>query len=172
MSPDPEADRGQNHFSFALYPHTGDWKEAMSVRHGYDFNYPLTAMQVDAHTGTMPAEHSFVTVAPDDVVLTAIKKAEDSNALIFHMYEWAGKSGSVEIAVPKGATGAVETNLLEQAEGKALTIKEDRSRLCRFAPMRFWQSESTIRIEHVRAAVTARLITIGHSAGDCSTWTF
>jgi alpha-mannosidase len=35
-----------------------------------------------------------------------MKKAEDSNALIFHMYEWAGKSGDVEIAVPKGATGA------------------------------------------------------------------
>ena len=125
-SPDPEADRGHHHFSYALYPHTGDWKQAMSVRHGYDFNYPLTAMQVEAHSGEMPAEHSFVAVTPDDVVLTAMKKAEDSNALIFHMYEWAGKSGSVEIAVPKGATGAVETNLMEQAQGQALTLKADR----------------------------------------------
>jgi alpha-mannosidase len=98
----------------------------MSVRHGYDFNYPLTAMQVEAHSGEMAAEHSFVAVTPDDVVLTAMKKAEDSNALIFHMYEWAGKSGSVEITVPKGATGAVETNLLEQAAGQALTLEADR----------------------------------------------
>ena len=125
-SPDPEADRGHNHFTYALYPHAGNWKEAMSIRHGYDFNYPLTAMQVEAHGGDLPSEHSFVGVMPDNVVLTAMKKAEDSSALIFHMYEWAGKSGNVEIEVPKGATGAIETNLMEHAEGQALELKADR----------------------------------------------
>ena len=39
---------------------------------------------------------------PDDVVLTAMKKAEDSHALIFHMYEWAGKGGSAQLRVPPG----------------------------------------------------------------------
>lgn len=125
-SPDPDADRGLQHFRYALYPHDGDWKTAMTIRHGYEFNYPLKAMQVEAHTGTMPAEHSFISVTPDDVVLTAVKKAEDSNALVFHMYEWEGKSGNVELMVPKGATGAVETNLLEQPEGAALTVNADR----------------------------------------------
>jgi alpha-mannosidase len=124
-SPDPDADRGHQHFSYALYPHAGDWKQAMSVRHGYEFNYPLTAMQVEAHTGVMPNEHSFVSVTPGTVVLTAMKKAEDSNALIFHMYEWAGKSGDIDIAVPSGATGAVETNLLEEPQGAALSLKAD-----------------------------------------------
>jgi len=125
-APDPDADRGHHHFSFALYPHAADWKAAMTVNRGYEYNFPLTAMQVEAHAGNLPGEHSFASVTPETVVLTAMKKAEDSNALIFHMYEWAGKSGSVEIAVPKGATGAVETNLMEEAEGAALTIKEDR----------------------------------------------
>ena len=58
--PDPNADRGHQHFTYALYPHAGDWKQAMTVRHGYDYNYPLQAMQVEAHTGALPAEHSFV----------------------------------------------------------------------------------------------------------------
>jgi len=124
--PDPNADRGHQHFSYALYPHAGDWKQAMTVRHGYDFNYPLKAMQVEAHSGALPAEHSFVTVTPDDVVLTAMKKAEDSHALIFHFYEWAGKGGSMELRVPPGATGAVETNLMEQPEGSALSVTGDR----------------------------------------------
>ena len=60
--PDPDADRGHHHFTYALYPHAGDWKQALTVRHGYDFNYQLKAMQVEAHSGTLPAEHSFVTV--------------------------------------------------------------------------------------------------------------
>ena len=54
-----------------------------------------------------------------------MKKAEDSNALIFHFYEWAGKGGSVELRVPPGATGAVETNLMEKPEGAALPLEGD-----------------------------------------------
>jgi alpha-mannosidase len=124
--PDPNADRGHQHFSYALYPHAGDWKQAMTVRHGYNYNYKLKAMQVEAHVGSLPAEHSFVTVTPEDVVLTAMKKAEDSNALIFHFYEWAGKGGTASLHVPPGATGAVETNLMEKPEGAALPIQGDR----------------------------------------------
>jgi alpha-mannosidase len=123
--PDPNADRGHQHFSYALYPHAGDWKQAMTVRHGYNYNYKLKAMQVEAHAGSLPAEHSFVTVTPEDVVLTAMKKAEDSNALIFHFYEWAGKGGSATLRVPPGATSAVETNLMEKPEGAALPIEGD-----------------------------------------------
>lgn len=124
--PDPDADRGHQHFTYALYPHAGDWKQAMTVRHGYEYNYALRAVPVEAHTGNLPAEHSFVGVGPDHVVLTAMKKAEDSHALVFHLYEWAGKGGTIELRVPPGATGAEETNLLEKPEGGALPISGDR----------------------------------------------
>jgi alpha-mannosidase len=120
--PDPDADRGPQHFSFALYPHSGDWKQALAVRHGYEFNYHLDAMQVGSHTGVMPARHSFVSVSPENVVLTAMKKAEDSDGLVFHLYEWAGKAGTIEISPPPGATGATKTNLLEQPQGAALPV--------------------------------------------------
>jgi len=123
--PDPVADRGHQHFTYALYPHAGDWKQALTVRHGYEYNYTLKAMQVAAHTGTLPLEHSFLTVKPENVVLTAMKKAEDSNALVLHMYEWAGKQANVEIALPAGATAATETNLMEKPQGSPLTVTGD-----------------------------------------------
>jgi len=123
--PDPEADRGHQHFSYALYPHGGSWQQALTVRHGYEYDYKLKAMQVEAHTGSMPAEHSFVTVKPENVTLTALKKAEDENALIFRVYEWAGKAGDVVIHVPKGATEATVTNLMEKPEGSALQVVND-----------------------------------------------
>jgi alpha-mannosidase len=124
--PDPNADRGDQHFTYALYPHAGDWKQAMTEHHGWEYNFPLHAMQVEAHAGALPAEHSFVSASPDDVVLTAMKKAEDSHALVFHLYEWAGRSGSIELRVPPGATGAVETNLMEQPQGDPLPLAGDR----------------------------------------------
>jgi alpha-mannosidase len=123
--PDPDADRGHHHFSYALYPHGGDWKQALTVRHGYEYNYKLQAMQVEAHTGSLPAEHAYATVTPENVMLTAVKKAEDSNSLIFRVYEWAGKSGDVVIHLPKGVTGATLTNLMEKPEGTALRIVDN-----------------------------------------------
>jgi alpha-mannosidase len=123
--PDPEADRGHHHFSYAVYPHAGDWKQAMTVRHGYEYNYKLAAIQVESHTGSLPAMYSYASVKPENVVLTALKKAEDENGLIFRVYESAGKSGDVQIHVPKGATGATVTNLMEKSEGSELKLTGD-----------------------------------------------
>ena len=123
--PDPVADRGHHHFTYALYPHGGDWKQALTVRHGYEYNYGLKATEVEAHTGSLPAEYAYITVKPENVVLTAMKKSEDTNGLIFRTYEWAGKSGDVTIHVPKGAVGATVTNLMEKPEGDALKVVDD-----------------------------------------------
>jgi alpha-mannosidase len=111
--PDPDADRGHQHFTYALYPHAGNWKQAMSVRHGYAYNYGLKAMQVPVHPGTGALEHSFVSVKGDNVVLTAIKKNEDGDNLILRFYEWEGKSGNVTLTVPKGTNGGALADMME-----------------------------------------------------------
>jgi alpha-mannosidase len=123
--PDPDADRGPHHFHYALYPHAGTWKDAMTVRRGWEYDYPLEAVVTTAHAGSLPAEHSFASVTPENVVLTAVKKAEDAKGLIFRVYEWAGKAATVEFHVPPGATGATVTNLMEQREGDALPVTGD-----------------------------------------------
>jgi len=123
--PDPDADQGHHHFSYALYPHAGDWKEALSVRHGYEYNYPLLAQQVLEHAGAQPAERSFFSLDADNVVLTAVKKAEDGDSLVLHLYEWAGKKTSVSLQVPSGATAAEFTDLMERAASGTLEIRGD-----------------------------------------------
>lgn len=120
--PDPDADMGHHHFHYALYPHAGTWKDALTVRHGYEYNYPLTAQVTSAHGGSLPTTHSFASVEPENVVLTAVKKAEDANGLILRVYEWAGKEGTVTFHVPAGATGATITNMQETPEGSALQV--------------------------------------------------
>ncbi len=123
--PDPDADQGHHHFHYALYPHAGTWKDALSVRHGWEYDYPLQAVVTTAHAGSLPAEHSFASVSPDNVVLTAVKKAEDANGLIFRVYEWAGKETTAVFHVPAGATGATVTNLMELPEGNPLKVSTE-----------------------------------------------
>jgi alpha-mannosidase len=123
--PDENADRGRQQFRYALYPHAGTWKQALTVRRGFELNDPLKSEQVFPHTGSLPAEHSWASIENANVTLTAIKKAEDSDALIFRMYEWAGTAAEVKLHIPPGATGATETNLMEKPEGAPLNLSGD-----------------------------------------------
>ena len=72
--------------------------------------------------GALPLEHSFVSLDDKNVVLTAVKKAEDANGIILRFYEWAGKDSNVAIHIPSGATSATLTNLMEKPEGAPLRV--------------------------------------------------
>jgi alpha-mannosidase len=113
--PDPHADEGHHEFTYSLYPHGGNWRDAQTIRRGYELNYKLIAMRAQKHEGTLPGEHSFVRVEPDNVVLTAIKKSEDDDCLVLRFYEWAGREADVKLQLPAGAQSASETDLMERS---------------------------------------------------------
>jgi alpha-mannosidase len=121
-SPDPDADQGQHRFSYSLYPHTGDWKQALTERRGYEFNYKLHAEQVMAHEGKLGASHSYASLDAQNVVLTALKKTEDGDGLLLRFFEWGGLEGKVSITVPANATSARLTNLMEEPSGSAIPV--------------------------------------------------
>ncbi len=120
--PDPHADEGHHKFTYSLYPHGGTWRDAQTVRRGYELNCQLFARQTAKHQGTFAPKHSFLQVQPDNVVLTAVKRAEDDGALIFRFYEWAGKEGDVILQLPSGVQSASEADLMERPTG-SLSVK-------------------------------------------------
>jgi hypothetical protein len=58
----------------SLYPHGGNWRDALTVRRGFELNYPLLTRQIEKHDGDLKDEHSFLGLRADNVVLTATKK--------------------------------------------------------------------------------------------------
>ncbi len=115
--PDPHADEGHHEFTYSVYPHGGGWKDALTIRQGYELNYKLIPLAVGNHQGTLPPEHSFLQAKSDNVIVTALKKAEDEDALILRFYEWAGKAGDAVFQLPAGALSASETDLMERPTG-------------------------------------------------------
>ena len=113
--PDPHADEGQHEFTYSLYPHGGTWREAETVRQGYGLNYGLLSTNAEKHEEALAPQHSFLQVEPQNVVVTAVKKAEDDDALILRFYEWAGRETDVRLHLPPGAQTASETDLMERA---------------------------------------------------------
>ena len=122
--PDPHADEGHHEFTYSLYPHGAGWREAGTVRRGYELNYPLMPLAVDNHEGALEAEHSFLSVTEDNVVVTAVKKAEDDSALVIRFYESAGKKGDVQLKLPRKPASVEETDLMERPLG-ALQLDAD-----------------------------------------------
>lgn len=93
--PDPEADKGHHEFTYAVYPHGGNWQAAQTVRHGYELNIPLQAIQLpatsSAKTGTLPTVGSFLNLSADNLVITAFKQSEDNpKEWILRCYECHG----------------------------------------------------------------------------------
>ncbi len=122
--PDPDCDQGAHHFTYSLYPHEGGWREAETIRRGYELNYKLIPVVASAHDGSLPASQSLITIEPANVVITAIKKAEDDDSTIVRFYEWSGRPADVRLHFAGGITEASETNLMEKPAGK-LTIDND-----------------------------------------------
>jgi alpha-mannosidase len=124
--PDPNADQGEHRFSYALYPHAGDWKQALTMRQGFDYNYRLEAMQIPSHSGALPASYSFVKTEPDNVVVTAMKKTEDGDGLVVRFFEWSGKESNVTLTLPPGIVSATLSNLMEKPLGGDLPVANRR----------------------------------------------
>jgi alpha-mannosidase len=70
-------------------------------------------MQTAKHDGSLAPQHSFLQTSGDNVIVTALKKAEDGNDLVLRFYEWAGQEKDVQFTLPANAVSASETNLME-----------------------------------------------------------
>lgn len=123
--PDPTADRGKHRIEYALYPHDKTWKEAGTVRRGLEYNQPLLAVRTTAHTGTLPATHSFLTAGPSNIILTSIKKEEEGSGWVVQWYESEGKETEAMVTLPVSPKKAVVSNFLEE-DGAPVTLKGNR----------------------------------------------
>lgn len=115
--PDAGADLGLQEFTYSLFPHQDDWRQAGTVRRGYELNHPVTAYISEAHPGTLPASHSFIELDSQHTVLDTVKPAEEGDGYVLRMYEAAGGRERVGIEVSAEITSVSETNLLEEVQG-------------------------------------------------------
>ena len=111
--PDPVPDDGRHIITYSLYPHSGDW-QADSVRRGYELNNPLIPVTAKKHNGRLPKEHSFLQIEPANMIVTALKKAEDSNDVILRFYDCTGGGGKAIIKPGFETAGFRETDLMER----------------------------------------------------------
>lgn len=112
------SDLGYHGFSYALFPHSGTWREGNAFRKGWTFNSPIPKAITEIHKGSLPPASSFLTIDPDNIMISALKKAEDNNNWILRMYETQGKNTEVKITLLKPVHAIYVANLMENKQEK------------------------------------------------------
>ncbi len=89
--PNPDADKGNHEFTYALYPHGGSWRSARTVRQGYELNQPLRVTKLSGVSGKLGAIGQFLDLPNENLVVTAFKQSEDDPKLwVLRCYECHG----------------------------------------------------------------------------------
>ena len=121
--PNPQADQGIHEFTYALFPHQGDFRAGGVIREAYDLNCPLSWEKVRAGG---ERSLSLVTLSEENVMADTVKRAESGEGIIIRLYEAWGKRTKVHLRLPaiEGAQ-LFECDCMEEVIGKEGVTCED-----------------------------------------------
>ncbi len=117
-NPDPDADRGEHRFVYALLPHSGPLATSDVMDEAASLNRPPRVFAGYAAPGvTLP-----VAVDSRDVGMTVLKRAEESDALVVRLVERRGTNSTASLVLRDPGARAVEIDLLERKRSDAEPI--------------------------------------------------
>jgi alpha-mannosidase len=124
--PDPFADEGDHEFVYAIYPHTGDWRNG-TVQAAEELHRPLRV------TAAGEKWASLFRLEGTLLKFACLKKSEDSDDVILRVYEPYGNRGQTTFETALPLRGAAIVNILEEPLNK-LAVEEERQITISFTP--------------------------------------
>ena len=109
MMPDQNADRGEQHFSYAFYPFDGAFADSDVPHQAAEFNEPMIACADCDDIGPI--------FLPDkkNIIVDTVKPADTiENALLVRVYEAMGKQTSCSFTAHEKIKSITETDMLEE----------------------------------------------------------
>jgi len=107
--------------------HNGDWRQAEMYKQAQEFHHLPIPIQAEGN-GELAPEFSFLKLSPNNLILSALKKAEDSDEVILRFFETKGEATEAEVELFKEIKGLTLVDLLEREEGE-LPFTGNRFRL-------------------------------------------
>ena len=121
--PDPRGDEGEHRFTYAMLPHASGFSVESVVRPAYEFNVAPTVVM-----GGAAETFSLVQVDSPNVIVEAVKWAEDEDAVIIRLYEASKTGTNAKVRFGFPVTAIHGTNLLEE-RAVTLDLKEGQVEL-------------------------------------------
>ena len=95
--PDPDADMGENTFTYSLYPHGGAMDAAALYAQAYDLNNPMMVEKATGEKTCIPTAYTMAACDKSNVLCEVVKQAEDSEDYIFRFFECGNSATDASI---------------------------------------------------------------------------
>ncbi|PIP12315.1 MAG: hypothetical protein COX49_06320 [bacterium (Candidatus Stahlbacteria) CG23_combo_of_CG06-09_8_20_14_all_40_9] len=106
---------GKYRFKYAILPHAGNWKEAGVLRESLEHSVDLkTVFNDQPQHGDLPKRFSFLSIDPSELILSAFKLAEDSDALVLRVYNPTEEKKEIKIRLFNSPRYTYLSNLNEE----------------------------------------------------------
>nr|WP_293100719.1 alpha-mannosidase [Moorena sp. SIOASIH] len=126
--PDPEADQGIHQFTYALYPHQGNWRSADTIHLAYQLNIPFLGLLWSPANSSifsnnvsnnsrpsLPSTGQLLNLSAKTLILMALKQSEDiPDQWIIRCYESHGESANLSLVSDLGLKVVHPVDLLER----------------------------------------------------------
>jgi mannosylglycerate hydrolase len=89
------------------------------------FDIPLEGILSDIHKGQLPSRASFLSVKPETLIVTALKKAEDSDNLVLRFYNPSSSRHAYKLSSILPLSGYFPLNLEEKRVGEFKILSEE-----------------------------------------------
>ncbi len=102
-------------FEYAIQFHDKGWRHAETYKQAQEFHHLPIAIQAEG-SGDLPTEFSFIEISPNNLILSALKKAEDSDEVILRFFETKGEATVARVDVFQDIKRVALVDLLEREE--------------------------------------------------------
>jgi len=113
--PTPEAQcLGRYIFKYSIILHEKDWLKSKSYKDAREFIVPPISIIRDKSNGNLPLKLNFIDVDGENIIVSALKKADGEKALILRLYNLTRDKVNIKVDSYKKILKIWETNLLEE----------------------------------------------------------
>ncbi|WXG44639.1 MAG: glycoside hydrolase family 38 C-terminal domain-containing protein [Promethearchaeati archaeon SRVP18_Atabeyarchaeia-1] len=157
---------GKQIFNYSVIPHKGTWEESKAYLQSMQHRVPMRTVQVVDHefavlgeqaivpgdfhepvvkagapqVVSLPLELSFLTMEPDNILISAIKRSEDGSGIIIRVYNTTSKKVGGKVRASESIRGVIEVNMCEESEittSKAMLAKSGNTQEVTFESLPF-----------------------------------
>jgi len=120
---------GAHEFRYAVYPHAWNWDEAEVYREAERLMLPMEPAQAGPHGGSLPKRHGFLSLEPANLILSAVKRAEDGEGLVVRLFNPTGAHICGRLTLDRSVASAAALTLEETqpeplaTDGKSVTVE-------------------------------------------------
>jgi mannosylglycerate hydrolase len=133
---------GEHKFKYAILPLAAPWPSTAICTEENNYNIPVKCLTVPRQKGMLPPTLRFLGIEPDDLMVSAIKKAYTEDHLIVRLFNPTARSLQGRLEILTGIRNAWLTDLNEE-KGKKIRPGKDESLSIPVPPKKI----VTVRIE-------------------------